>query len=479
MKTLIASILAALLATPAAAEAPLRPESFASRGVIDIGGTGPFHQLALPLAVYEGAASAGLDDLRVFNGQGELLPYALLRSETQSVSHQTESAAPFFPLSPPRKGSSGAGDISVTVRQSADGSLVSVRQAAGKAEPAGIAGGVVIDASALKGSIRSLRLVTGASTVPFHSFTLESSQDLQHWQMLKRDAQLVHLEHAGHRVDSDRVEWDSAAGRYLRLLWDDPKQALEIKSVFLGAWETSVNPPVRIWSAEMAPSVTQPGIYEYAWAGQLPLEKVRINLPQINTLAPVTLQYLPAPQHRAHRLGWHRRRDEPRWQDLTQTVVYRLQAPQGEVKSADIALYGTEANRLRLMVDTRSGGIGNTPPTVQIGFVPHVLVFLARGNGPFVLAWGASGVEPASLPLSTLVPGYDGAASLKAAPASLPLSGIVQGRPAAPAGKAGPEASSPSTKWVLWAVLAGGLLILAGMARSLIQQLREPPKAKP
>jgi hypothetical protein len=479
MKTLIASILAVFVATSAAAQEPLRPENFSSRGVISTSGAGPFYQLALPLAVYEGAASASLADLRVFNGQGELVPYALLRSESQSVSHQTESAVPFFPLAAPRKGSSGAGDISVTVRQSANGSLVSVQQQAARTGQGSKAAGVVIDASTLKGSIRSLRLVTGASAVPFHSFTLESSQDLQHWQVLKRDAQLVHLEHAGHRVDSNRVEWDRAAGRYLRLLWEDPQHAPEIKSVFLGAVETSVNPPVRIWTAEMAPSATQPGIYEYSWAGQMPLERVRINLPQINTLAPVTIQYLAARQRRAHRLGWHRRREEPRWVDLAQTAIYRLQAPQGEVKSSDIALHGTETNRLRLVVDAKSGGIGNTPPTVQIGFVPRVLVFLARGNGPFVLAWGASGVEPASLPLSTLVPGYDGAASLKAAPASLPPSGIVQGKPAAPAGKAGAEMSSPSAKWVLWAVLAGGLLVLAAMARSLIRQLRQPPEAKP
>jgi hypothetical protein len=157
-------------------------------------------------------------------------------------------------------------------------------------------------------------------------------------------------------------------------------------------------------------------------------------------------------------------------------VVYRLQAPQGEVRSADVTLHGAAANRLRLVMDARSGGIGNTPPTLQVGFVPHVLVFLARGAGPFVLAWGASGVAPGALPLSALMPGYDAAASLNAAPASLAPVAIVHTGPAA---KPAPEAPSPSSKWVLWAVLLGGLLVLGGMARSLIQQLRQPPKAKP
>ena len=258
-----------------------------------------------------------------------------------------------------------------------------------------------------------------------------------------------------------------------------PQQAPEIKSVFLGTVETSFNPPVRIWTAGMEPSATQPSIYEYAWAGQMPLEKLRIDLPQINTLAPLTIEYLSEKPRQTPRLGWHRHHEEQRWEELAQTVAYRLQSPQGEVKSADVTLHGAAANRLRLVMDARSGSIGNKPPTLQIGFVPHVLVLLARGDGPYVLAWGASGVAPAALPLSTLMPGYDGAASLNAATASLPPLGIVQGRPAAPAGRAVAEASSSSTKWVLWAVLLGGLLVLGGMARSLIQQLRQPPKAKP
>jgi hypothetical protein len=210
----------------------------------------------------------------------------------------------------------------------------------------------------------------------------------------------------------------------------------------------------------------------------LPLERLRINLPQINTLAPVNIQYFPAPPRHKPRLGWHHHREEAHWVSLAQTVVYRLQAPQGEAKSADIELYGTEANRLRLVMDGRSGGIGNTPPALQIGFVPHVLVFLARGNGPFVLAWGADGAEPATLPLQALVPGYDAKAPLNASQASLPPSGIVQAKPAPLGGKVAPEASSPPAKWVLWAVLLGGLLVLGGMARSLICQLRQPPKAE-
>jgi hypothetical protein len=63
---------------------------------------------------------------------------------------------------------------------------------------------------------------------------------------------------------------------------------------------------------------------------------------------------------------------------------------------------------------------------------------------------------------------------------SMPAYAIIQVKPAPRAEKAAaPETSSPPVKWALWAVLTGGLLVLAVMTRSLIQQLRQPPKAGP
>jgi hypothetical protein len=481
MKRLIALTLTALFASSAVAQqAPLRPESFTYRGVINFTETGPFYQVPLPLPVYQGVTRDNLGDLRVFNGQGELLPYALLRSEAQTVSQQLENAAPIFPLLSQNKASvgSGASDVSVTVRQGADGTLVSVQPARsntdGTANTGNMIKGVVIDASAFKGSIRSLRLVTGAnaSTEPFHSYSIESSNDLQSWRTLKYNAQLVHLEHNGQRVDNDEAEWDGTADRYLRILWDNPQQAPEIKSVLLRTVETSFTPPIRIWTEEIAPSTVKPEYYEYTWAGQMPLEKLRINLPQVNTLASLSIQNI----HR--RFGLHHSSEQQYWGNLTQTVVYRYQSPQGEAKSADIALYGPVLNNLRLVVDPRSGSIGNKPPTLQIGFVPHVLVFLARGEGPFVLAWGAKDVESADMPALDLVPGYSATNSLKASPATLAVSSIVQQKPTGPVNKPASEGTSSTSKWILWVVLLAGLLVLGGMAWSLSKQLRQPPAPK-
>lgn len=470
MKTSFALILAALLVTAEATEAPLRPASFAHRATISVSDGGPFHQLALPLAVYQGASRADLGDLRVFNGQGEVLSYALLRSEAQAESTRREVAAPFFPLLAPGPAATGEGEVAVTVRQGTDGTLVSVQRSAAGVRSGKLIRGVVIDASQLPGSIRSLRLLTEPSPVPLHRYAIESSPDLQRWRLLKRDAQLVHLEHRGQRIDNDSVEWDSPADRYLRLLWADPGQAPEVSAVRLGVVETSFRQPLRIWSAEIAPASAQDGTYEYVWAGQLPLDKLRISLPQINTLAPLSIQ------RQTTRLSRHRQRAEAHWETLSRTVAYRLQSPQGEVRSDDIALRAGVGNRLRLVMDARGGPPGSAPPSVQIGFVPHVLVFLARGEGPFVLAWGAGAVERADLPAATLMPGYDGRGQLSAAPASLASRDSPAGPPA---GKAAADEAAVPVRWILWAVLFVGLLVLGAMARALIRQLRPDPQTKP
>ncbi|MBS1158384.1 MAG: hypothetical protein H6R15_803 [Proteobacteria bacterium] len=476
MKVLSALLVVALFATSALAELPLQPENFAHRGKLATVGSGPFHQLVLPLAVYQGSARPDLADLRVFNARGEALPHALLRSEARSESQATTSPVPFFPLLAGPETADGDGDLAVTVRRGADGTLIAVRQGAGKAQAGSRPRGIVIDAARVAGRIRSLRLEVGPSRQTFLRYTLESSADLQRWRLLKADGQLVHLEHAGQRVDNNVAEWEGGADKYLRLLWADPSQAPEVRSVLLGSVASRFEPPLRLWSEPLPPSTVLPNVYEYSWVGQMPLDRLRLDLPQVNALAPLDIQHQVAG-------GGRRRHQRPPavWESLARTVVYRLQSPAGEIRSADVVLSGLRGNRLRLVVDARSGGLGAMPPTLRLGFVPHVLVFLARGDGPYLLAWGASPVERADLPVATLIPGYDGRGELPAATATLGLLTAPPSPAALGAAKAltqSPQTPGVSSKWVLWSVLLAGLLVLAAMVRTLTRQMRQSAEPK-
>jgi hypothetical protein len=413
------------------------------------------------MAVYQGVQRGDLGDLRVFNGQGEIVPHALLRREARELTQVEESAVPFFPIASALGKAGGDADIAVEVRKSGDGTLVSVRQAHGVTGKDQVIRGAVVDVSKLKEGVRSLRLSIGPTELPFHAYSIETSDDLQQWRMLKSDAQLVRMEHDGRRIERSDAQWNADAGKYLRVLWADPLHAPSITGVAAGVQRIVPDQPARIWSAPIAPAVAQADVYDYALPGRMPLESVRINLPQINTLAPLTLQHYVN--------GYRHHQEQAEWEILTQAVAYRLQSPQGEIVSPDIELHDAPESRLRVAVDARSGGLGKTPPTLQVGFVPHTLVFLARGAGPYTLAWGAAAVDNAGLDIATLMPGYRADQKLGATSASLQLGGGAQAVKPAPA-------SAPQTsKGVLWAVLITGVLVLAGMAAALIKQMK-PPK---
>jgi hypothetical protein len=462
---LIGSGIAAQAATQTTVQpATTRPENFSHRTDITLNGPGPYHQVTLPLAVYQGVQRTDLGDLRVFNGRGEPVPHALLHSESSIERHVDEKPVPLFPIVSKKDRQGGDGDLSVEVHRNADGTLIAVRQSAAPVANDAAARGVIVDASQLGKGVRSLRLSFGPTDVPFHSYTIETSDDLQQWRMLKADAQLVQLEHDGRRIERNTAEWAQDAGKYLRILWAVPQQAPAILAVTVGVTQTAVERPQAIWSEKMLPAAIDKNTYEYAPPGHMPLEQLRIGLPEPNTLAPIEVQH-PV-------IYRHAQREESRWQTIANTVVFRLQSPQGEVTSPDVMLGLPSESRLRLSVDTRSGGLGKATPSLQIGFVPHVLVFLARGDAPFTLAWGAAGVGNAALPVTTLVPGYSDERKLSASPATLQVV-------SAPVDAAPPksDATSPAMrKGALWTILIAGVLVLGAMVWVLLRQMKQNPK---
>jgi len=451
-----------LFSTAALAQtAPVKPEAFAYHTGVDLSANGgPFYQVALPLPVYQGVQRQDLGDLRVFNGQGETVPHTLIRAQSTSVSQDKFIRVPLFPITQSKAVQAADGEVALDVQRKADGTLIAVPKTAKPDKEVALVQGAILDISQIKERVRALHLEAGPSTVPFHAFAVETSDDLQQWHRLLDDAQLVHLQQGGQVIAKDTFEWDGAAGKYLRLVWREPTQAPPLTSASVVTTLTSFNGARMLWTEPIAATVTEANVYDYPVPGRLPLEQIRIGLPQTNTLAPLQVQRYVAPSPQ---------RQHDAWETLTQTVVYRLQSPQGEVRSPDIELDTAPIDRLRLTVDTSSGGIGNGAPTLQVGFAPQTLVFLARGQGPFTLAWGSKTVETAAMPAATLLPNFSADKPLAASAATLQTIAAIPLDALPDSDKAPAKAS----KGVLWAVLVAGLLVLAGMVLMLLKQMRQ------
>lgn len=463
MKRSIVLVLCMAL-TEAVSAAVLRPADFTRQAPLTLDGSGPFYQLALPLPVYQGVTRADLGDLRVFNGKGEVVPHALQRMHAGAVSENVkEYSAPLFPILATDDTKAG---IEVDVRRTGDDTLVAVRQQP-RGQPNASVRGVVIDLSrAPKGEIRSLRLKLGAAKTPFVAFRLESSDDLQHWRTLRDDGQVVAMEHQGQRIENSSISWASDAGKYLRLVWDDPALAPSVDEAVISSVVTALQAAPLLWTEALAPQAGAGPDFEYLIAGQIPVQQLRVDLHERNSLVSVKVQHAEVDRNRPGA--------RERWSDLAQSIVYRLDSKHGEIVSPVIDLGRGPMKRLRLSLDTRAGGVGSQPPMLRIRFTPDVLVFLARGEGPFSVAWGADAVPDVAMSVASLVPGYRAGQALTASPAA--LGNLIAGATAPQQVQAGNEAPATASKYVLWAVLIVGVLLLGGMASMLMKQMKTPDK---
>lgn len=99
--------------------------------------------------------------------------------------------------------------------------------------------------------------------------------------------------------------------------------------------------------------------------------------------------------------------------------------------------------------------------------MPQQLIFLARGNPPFTLAWGMRGATESALPLSTLVPAYRYQDGL---PGDRAQFGLEKNNPTVTPAAANTQTDSATkNRWMLWSVLVVGALLLLLMAWKLIR----------
>ena len=442
------------LLLPMLALAAEAPADFSTSAAIDPNGAGPYFELALPIQVHFAAHSPDLRDLRVFNGQSEAVPFALIRDQARTDRAEQQIALTWFPLYAADAGPDSLGQVRVERRS--DGTIVSVMGGTAP-EAAQKRRGYLLDTSQAKGADQKLELDWDPAVTGFQQVSVEASDDLQSWHLWAGAAQLARLEFNGEHVERRQIDLSGGHAAYLRLTWAVPAEAPALTSALLTVGSATDRPAELAWSDAAAPSRTENGEYEWNYPAAIGIEKLKIALPQVNVLAPVDLAVHDAPAPRGE------------WRLLGRRVLYRLLIDGKEWQQTDIALDGTPVRAIRLTPDPRGGGLGSGAPLLSVGVTAQRLVFLARGAGPFTLAIGKDDAKPAELTPATLMPGYGTSTAPPISPAKL---GPLTGRTGGPAGAA-PEL--PAGGWqsiVLWGVLLLGVAAIGFMAVRLLRQAK-------
>lgn len=422
-------------------------------------GSEALYRVELPQAVYAGIRHADLRDLRVFNAAQELVPYALLSETTPVLPPSSVFTPPVFPVW--AEAGKTADPLDVRIEQRADGSVVSIRArgaggtgAGSRPAPGRQAVAYIVDATKIDSAIAAMRpewRVTPENYIG--SMRIEASENLKDWRTVITGSTLAYLAQGQSRLVQDRIQLQPTRSRYFRLTFSPAAPEL----TGLAAEAPSSRAEIRRQSLKVAGRAgAGPGEFEFDLGQRAPVDRVRVIVPQSNALAPVRLDVRPEPRGE--------------WRSVVSTVAYRIVRDGQELWSPAVPVAPNPSPRWRVVVDQTSGGFGPGTPELEVTWPARDLVFLARGQGPFTLAFGRNEAAPAQLPVATLVPGYrDGSES---AIAVAETGAVRAASPPSPpilpqfVGDADPK------KLGLWAALIAGVLVLAAMAWRLARQMK-------
>lgn len=471
----------ALLAPRLSSAAPDRIEGYAAVAALQLQPNEGLQRLELPLAVLQASRGAGYADVRLFDARGEPVPLAWAQRPPSVAGTERRASVPVFAW--PSIAPAAAG---IQVQVDATGAVVRIRgahPAPGAAAPPPSTW--LLDLSRLDGhGERITQLALDWPARPGGVATgvhVEGSDDTRAWTTITHGS-LLDLAQGGAPA-LKHLEWPAAehapgtgpgAGswarpglpRYLRLGFGTP---LALSRAELTLSQAPAEPPlasqrVTFAAAEAAPGEPRP--WELDLQGRVPVSRLRMHLPQTNTVVPLRL----------------RQRDDPRrpWRTVASLVAWRLTRNGQELHAPAIGFEAASARYWQLVPDARSAGWSPATLEATLEWMAPQIVFAARGLGApeaaasataLRLAVGRDGQGAPPLTLAALIPGYEPGAEY-----ALPAAGLAPLTPqtVVPAPlperlrEAGPE---DRQRWTLWLALVLAVAGLGWMAWKLVREV--------
>jgi hypothetical protein len=454
LKTLLSASLVTTMLLPAVTQAASKSD-FAYGYSIEVDGDGAIYSLYLDEKVYNGLTREDRGDLRIFNGNGQVVPHDIRRAEKMIRQKQPAIQLPIFPLYKKNQTESitGAG-YNVHITTNDQGAIIDLNY--GKATTnERVLAAYIIDASSLKQPPEMMTINWNEQHDDFVlTVGVEGSDDLTHWRTVVNKSTLSHLQHGKHTLLQKTVELPGAIPKYLRLSWVG-YQPFTIDSIDFEFPET-YRGQARNWSGySPARFDEKQNAYYFNTQSVLPIDRVNFNLPDRNTLVNVLIESA------ANETG--------PWYSRYRGLLYNLQYGENILKNPDIH-QSVHSHRYWRLTILNGEGKFSAEPTMHLGWIPEKLLFVATGESPFTLAYGSARVGPVAAPLAQLL----SESSIKQQ--GLLIKPAKLGSTIDFGDQSRLEPPRPPLDWkryLLWAVLILGVAVLAFMAMRLYKQMEE------
>ena len=132
----------------------------------------------------------------------------------------------------------------------------------------------------------------------------------------------------------------------------------------------------------------RPGEFQFDLGAGPPVDRLNLELPELNTVTEADFL--------------SRSDTKSPWHPVAQGVFYRLQSTDGELRNGPVASKISPDRFWLVRVRQPSSALGTGVLRLEAGWRALEVVCLARGTGPFTLAYGSGSVTGAVTPLAAL-----------------------------------------------------------------------------
>ena len=397
------------------------PDDFAGGYELETRQGFALQRLELPWEVYDASTRADLGDMRVFNAAGQEVPM-LLRRATSEDARPVD--LPVFRLA--ATGDGRDYDFRLRVRTSDQGAVVETRVQPSVGERRLL----LLDATGAPAGLEALRFELDGVLEPLR-VDVRGSDDLASWRAAGSGV-LARMEHRNGRILQDRVALKGRSWKYYLVTADGDLAAVG------SAWgEPRMEHPDRRF-ATLEGEKVQDGVWEYELPPGLPAD--RLDLVDTDNAVLGVEVLVPAGED---------------WRRVATGSLFRLTVAGQRMAGPGIPLRG-QFESFRVVLQ-------GTPAPLRVGWLPHELVFMPQGTGPFTLALGNPSIPPGPHLLDQIVSKGD--------PAQLPMGQAALGSWKTLGGEDRLRPVRSYTKVLLWAVLGLGAALLGWMAWRLTRTL--------
>jgi hypothetical protein len=444
------ALIASACSVPVGAQASnsdVRPEDYAYGATLQTGGAA-LYVVTLREDLYRYTIHPDLTDVCVINGLNEVVPFALRRPLLAQPVPEDFQALPLFPLS---AADAKPGEALKLQLRTAGTSLVLEQPPHAGATSAAA---YLLDERGSEEPVTALRLAWPADAPDFSARLLvESSDDLSHWHTIAGNVPIVSLHYGGQEFVRAEASLPELKSSFLRLSWSDAPAAITLTAVSARRRAAHVDAQ-RLTITAPGTATRAAGDYEFDLGANLPLDRVNLNLPELNSV--VEAQFFA------------RTEAAMSWQSVVRGRLYRLKISGGEdLTNAPLSIPLTSSRYWKVRIDAAGGGVGSGLPSLQGGWLPDELLFVARGPAPFQLLYGNAAAPSLAVSPNSLLD-----ARLAPQSAILEAPRVLGGESRLHS----PPLPTDWKRWVLWSVLIIGVSALGLMAWRLSHTLNDAPR---